>query len=268
MLLTRFYSFQINMSYQPIIRSYLNLQDQVKHSICILCHRGRGNENIYGPFHTHKYLSAHLNCLLFAAGLCQRGCEYNSMNGFIEEDILMEAKRGSRLNCSHCRQPGATVGCFASTCRKSFHFPCGVESNMLNEYYGEFRSFCNRHMPKQEVPSDCLAVTSTCIICQDSIETIPCFEAVWAPCCKKSWFHRSCLQKLATNAGHHFRCPACSNDTLFRSEMKRNGIFVLEQKAAWDMEPAEFQELVSRHKSCDNEKCLCPKGRDYNVNET
>ena len=61
------------------------------------------------------------------------------------------------------------------------------------------RSFCQDHRPRQMVPiSDRLAFYGTanalCAICMNSVEARASNETLRAPCCRNSWFHRSCIQ--------------------------------------------------------------------------
>lgn len=255
------------MTYCTTLKHYLNVQDRKGYNICILCHQGNVDKVLHGPFQTVNSISAHFYCLLFASGLSQKGNEKEGIFGFLEEDIMKEVKRGTRLPCSHCKHAGATVGCGISSCRKCYHFPCGVESQMLNQFFDYFCSFCIKHQPKQRIPSQFMVSESVCMICQEKIEKIPSFYALWAPCCKKAWFHRTCLQKLALNAGHLFKCPVCGNNGAFCSDMKQYGIYISKAKASWEMEQTDL-ELFGRHKRCDKERCLCPQGREFNSIQT
>lgn len=254
--------------YQGVLKNYLSIQDKQGTKICILCHQANVNELLHGPFQTYRNISAHFYCLLFASGLCQRGSDHDGIHGFLEPDILMECRRGSKLNCARCRKPGATVGCASTSCRRSYHFPCGVENKLLYQFFGEFRSYCNSHQAKQVIPSEYMVSKATCMICHEDLNTLPSFDALWAPCCKKTWFHRTCLQKLASNAGAFFKCPLCSNNSVFCCEMRHYGIFVVGHEPSWERDPMEFEQVVGTHMECGKEKCLCPKGRSYCCKKT
>ena len=77
-----------------------------------------------------------------------------------------------------------------------------------------FSSFCPAHRPQQDVPSteDPLYV---CPICMTSVECKPSAETLRAPCCRKAWYHRSCVQvsshgicniRVAQSDEHHRHC--------------------------------------------------------------
>ena len=76
------------------------------------------------------------------------------------------------------------------------------------------------------------------------------------------------MQHLANNAGYFFKCPMCNNKDEFEEEMKRFGIYVPEQDAAWEREGNTFAEIYERHGTCDAEECQCPDGREYDVDYT
>ena len=60
----------------------------------------------------------------------------------------------------------------------------------------------------------------------------------------------------------------CNNKEEFEEEMKRFGIYVPEQDAAWEREGNIFDGIYERHGTCDAETCLCPHGREYDVDYT
>jgi len=238
---------------------------RAEQSGCIFCTRKEDDEFIFGKFYTNGKLTAHYNCLLFSSGLEQKGDEEEGILGFLSEDILKEVRRGLRLKCHKCRATGATVGCSDIQCKRTYHFPCGSESGMLNQYFGVFKSFCINHRPIQKIPKRFLkGIQATCTICQEEVTAEPSDDRLWAPCCKKqSWFHPDCIQRLALSAGYFFKCPICSNDDLFIKEMKEMGINIPEQDASWELEPNAFQELLQRHSQCDHPTCICLKGRTH-----
>lgn len=235
---------------------------------CLFCHRSEDDELKYGKLYSNKSGTAHYYCLLFSSGLEQRGKESDGIIGFLEADLIKEKRRGSKLRCFKCKRSGATVGCCKKTCKKTFHFPCGIEKEMLNQFCGTFNSYCIQHRPVQEVPVESNEQNATCAVCLEDVVAKPSLDTLWAPCCKKqSWFHRGCLQNLALSAGYFFKCPICSDNILFCEEMKKFGVHIPQQDASWELEPNAFQELAERHNSCDNHTCICPKGRQYDCND-
>ena len=62
---------------------------------------------------------------------------FSFIQGFLSSDVLSELKRGSRLKCVYCKKKGATVGCARPQCKKSYHLPCGLANNSLQQYYDQ-----------------------------------------------------------------------------------------------------------------------------------
>ena len=245
--------------------------------VCIFCHKNYDNELKYGKFYYNDKFCAHYYCLLFSSGLEQKGKDNEGILGFLKNDVDKEIVRGRKLTCSKCKTNGATVGCCNRSCKKTYHYPCGVDSRMMNQYFGAFSSYCFKHQPIQNVVMKNYSIRrartlnsmATCTICHEDVPAYPNYDVLWAPCCKKhSWFHRICMQKLALSAGYFFKCPICSNNTLFCSEMKKCGIYIPEQDASWELEPNAFQDLIQRHNKCDHPNCICPKGRSHDGDGT
>ena len=96
-------------------------------------------------------MRVHLNCLLFASGLSQSLAEEDpaSLHGFAPEDILAESRRARRLQCSRCKEKGASVGCGVEKCQRSYHWPCCLADDGVALHFGSFPAFCRRHRPKQ-----------------------------------------------------------------------------------------------------------------------
>ncbi|XP_076099447.1 uncharacterized protein LOC143068936 isoform X2 [Mytilus galloprovincialis] len=250
------------------ISQLISLQDG---ETCVFCLSNEDKEEEYGKFIKKCGLQVHYFCMLFASGLCQRGkSEEHGIYGFLPEDIIKEIRRGSRLKCYCCKKKGSTIGCVVGSCSKKFHLGCGRKGGTLHQFFGSFRSFCQDHRPRQMVPiSDRLAFYGTanalCAICMNSVEARASNETLRAPCCRNSWFHRSCIQKHASTAGlYFFKCPLCNNKEMFQNEMLEFGIHIPDQDAAWETEPNAYNELMERYMHCDALLCRCPNGRKYN----
>ena len=80
---------------------------------------------------------------------------------------MKEWRRGSRLLCIYCKGKYATLGCVGkqckydigclnatkstlSLCRKTYHLPCGLEHGSLQQFLGNYESYCETHKPVQE----------------------------------------------------------------------------------------------------------------------
>ncbi|KAL8600048.1 hypothetical protein ACOMHN_039281 [Nucella lapillus] len=237
---------------------------------CLFCNSEEDEEEAYGKLLKKQDLSVHYFCMLFSSGLWQRGKrDRDGILGFMPADIMREHKRGNRLTCQYCRKKGATIGCVISNCRKTFHFRCGREAGGMSQFFQQFRSYCPDHRPCQNTPtSDRLAfygtAKSTCSICMLSVEARASNDTLRSPCCRKSWFHRNCIQKYAMSAGaYFFKCPLCNNKELFEAEMLEFGIYIPEQDAAWEQDPSAYHELLERYNRCDASLCRCPQGPDH-----
>ncbi|XP_015119244.1 uncharacterized protein LOC107042630 [Diachasma alloeum] len=234
---------------------------------CVFCSSSEDNELKYGKIHKYNGITTHYYCLLLSSNMQQKGGDDEGILGFLTLDILNELKRGKRLSCSYCKKIGATLGCCNTKCKKIFHLPCGLKSGSLHQFFGEFRSYCVNHRPKQKIDEKIKAQISDqllCYICYDNVDRNNLFETLWAPCCKKNaWFHRLCVQQLAMSAGYFFKCPLCNNKKEFQKAMLDNGIFIPCQDASWELVPNAFQELLYRHNRCDASQCICSKGRRY-----
>ncbi|GIY16709.1 hypothetical protein CEXT_393531, partial [Caerostris extrusa] len=227
--------------------------------VCIFCDK---DSMLCGKLIDRKNFSVHHDCLFFSSGLSQRGKRNkDGVLGFLLTDISKEVQRGQKLKCFYCKKTGATVGCCNSFCRKSYHLPCGLKNDSLQQSYHSFKSYCKSHKPLQEAiatPVD----QSMCHICMSELSRRDFENCLHSPCCK-NWFHRACLGAYAFNAGLHFlKCPLCNNVTNFIEEMRYHGICIPEKDASWELEPNAYQELTYRP-PCRSIKCLCPHGAKH-----
>lgn len=55
------------------------------------------------------------------------------------------------------------------------------------------RSYCSSHRPMQDIPSDS-DPNIVCSICMANVPGSPRCDTLRAPCCKKYWYHRECIQ--------------------------------------------------------------------------
>ncbi|XP_064004370.1 G2/M phase-specific E3 ubiquitin-protein ligase isoform X2 [Pogoniulus pusillus] len=239
----------------------------VQSPLCVLCGRTDDCPKKYGEKKTFvEYnVTVHYYCLLMSSGIWQRGAEDEGVDGFLFADIRKEVKRASKLTCNICKKKGASIGCVDPRCKRSYHFPCGVQKECIFQFMEDFRSYCWEHKPVQKIPDKECKGSSQCTICLDLIEQLPLYSVLRSPCCKNAWFHRECLQYQALSAGiYFFRCTVCNNKDTFQKEMLRMGIHIPEKDASWELEENAYQELLQCYQHCDIKRCLCKKGRDYN----
>ncbi|XP_007118175.1 G2/M phase-specific E3 ubiquitin-protein ligase isoform X3 [Physeter macrocephalus] len=198
---------------------------------CVFCRKNDDCPIKYGEKKTNEKwnLTVHYYCLLMSSGIWQRGKEEEGVYGFLIEDIRKEVTRASKLKCCICKKTGASIGCVAPRCKRSYHFPCGLQRECIFQFTGNF-------------------------------------AILRSPCCKNAWFHRDCLQVQAINAGvFFFRCTICNNSDIFQKEMLRMGIHIPEKDASWELEENAYQELLQHYEHCDVRRCRSKEGRDYNV---
>lgn len=229
--------------------------------VCAFCDKPNG-EDFVGELLSKGDLHAHYFCMLFSSGLHQRGQDSEPLRGFLDTDVRLELRRGTRLACSFCKKKSATVGCCLKACKKVFHMPCGVTHSCLLQFFGDFRVYCATHRPQQNVVPLDTGGGLLCPICAEEM-THPSVTVLVTPCCRQL-FHRTCIQKQALSAGSHFfRCGHCNNQDAFQREMQEHGIYVPERDASWEQEPRAFEELLFHYSHCDAPRCCCPVGRDH-----
>ncbi|KAJ3680022.1 hypothetical protein LUZ60_016300 [Juncus effusus] len=64
-----------------------------------------------------------------------------------------ELVRAAKMKCMKCGLKGAALGCYSKICRRSFHFPCAVETPDCRFDLGNFLMVCPVHTAKK-LPSD------------------------------------------------------------------------------------------------------------------
>ncbi|XP_074959371.1 G2/M phase-specific E3 ubiquitin-protein ligase [Phalacrocorax aristotelis] len=240
---------------------------EIQNPFCVLCGRTDDCPEKYGAKRTYvEYnLTVHYYCLLMSSGIWQRGEEDEGVDGFLIMDIRKEVNRAAKLKCNICKKKGASIGCVAPKCKRSYHFPCGIQKECIFQFMEDFRSYCWEHKPVQKFPDKESRGTSQCTICLDLVEQLPMYTVLKSPCCKNAWFHRECLQYQALSAGiFFFRCTVCNNKDNFQKEMLRMGIHIPEKDASWELEENAYQDLLQCYQHCDIKRCLCKEGRDYN----
>ncbi|XP_077320918.1 G2/M phase-specific E3 ubiquitin-protein ligase [Lithobates pipiens] len=238
---------------------------------CMLCGRTENCIEKYGEKKTYAEhnLTLHYYCLLLSSGIWQRGEEHEGIHGFLVSDIKKELNRAKRLRCRICKLAGASIGCVISRCKRSYHYPCGLEKQCIFQFMDSFRSYCWEHRPVQTFPRSEPNESSACTICLEPVNHVPSYHVLRGPCCKTSWFHRECLQYQALSAGlFFFRCTVCNNKDMFQEEMLHMGIHIPERDASWELEENAFQELLVRYERCDVKKCVCQFGREYSEPES
>ncbi|OBS59916.1 hypothetical protein A6R68_08947, partial [Neotoma lepida] len=218
---------------------------------CLLCLQEPGDPEKLGDFLQKNNLCVHYFCLVSKCPLRAAG----SVSGSLELNTKVI------LICFVCKKKGAAIKCQNYQCVKNFHLPCGQERGCLSQFFGEYKSFCEKHRPTQDIQQGSPGEES-CVLCCEDLSRIS-VENIRSPCCSQAMYHRKCIQKYAhTSAKHFFKCPQCNNREEFPKEMLRMGIHIPDRDAAWELEPGAFSELYQRYQHCDAPICLYEQGRD------
>uniref|UniRef100_A0ABI8A7R1 PHD finger protein 7 n=1 Tax=Felis catus TaxID=9685 RepID=A0ABI8A7R1_FELCA len=163
--------------------------------VCRLCLREPGDPEKLGEFLQKDNLSVHYFCLI----------------------------------CFVCKKKGAAINCQKDQCVRNFHLPCGQERGCLSQFFGEYKSFCGKHRPTQDIQQG-KAGEESCVLCCEDLSQAS-VENIQSPCCSQTVYHRKCIQKYAhTSAKHFFKCPQCNNREEFPQEMLRMGIHIPDRR--------------------------------------
>ena len=84
-------------------------------------------------------------------------------------------------------------------------------------------------------------------------------SALRAVCCGVRG-HRGCLQRMADEAGQHFRCPCCKNEEDFVRNMHEGGVTIHKGSHSWK---GHDETLMVSNVECSAETCSCPFGRGH-----
>ncbi|XP_072946652.1 uncharacterized protein [Epargyreus clarus] len=262
---------------------------------CVFCQRAVDDEIIYGKLYAIGDILCHYFCALLSCCLVQKVSEDEGLFGFRYQDILAEVERSKKHKCSYCNRDGANMGCCVAQCRKQFHLPCGREKNAVSLFYGNYKSFCVLHAPKQKVAdyilpkvklrlamkrqeqlrskNGCftsklvLSAECACVVCCERVAGLPAPQSFWPPCCARdAWLHRPCLQRMALSAGmHYLKCPLCNDKDIFYKAVIDQGYYVPDRDAAWELEQGAFADIYERPASCCAVACNCPLGRAHSA---
>uniref|UniRef100_A0A8B9RSI8 PHD finger protein 7 n=1 Tax=Accipiter nisus TaxID=211598 RepID=A0A8B9RSI8_9AVES len=233
-------------------------------AVCVLCGRADADPDIYGEKSQDNGVCTHENCLVSFPGAAP---SFPLVPQPVAWALHAQPRRieGWLLRflqiCYVCGKRGATITCYGKKCKNSFHFPCGHENGCVSQFFGQYRSFCQKHRPAQTVQAHQDSQTS-CIICLEHVEEKLSYQTMVCPSCRQAWFHRGCIQQQAFHAGLLcFRCPQCNDREKFLPEMSSLGIQVPARQPAWEA-GAGFTDMYQRHSRCDASLCLYAQGRE------
>ncbi|XP_040515892.1 PHD finger protein 7-like isoform X3 [Gallus gallus] len=228
--------------------------------VCVLCGRAGGDPDIFGRTIGDGSVCTHEFCLTFAHIALEERPPGEESVAFDHAVLTHRVKQANQKQCCVCGERGAAITCAESGCERSFHLPCAADGECITQYFGEHRSFCWEHRPRQAAVA-APAEDTSCVICQETVGDCPSYHTLVCPACTHTCFHRACIQQHALNAGTVcFRCPACRDSTVFCTEMSTMGIQIPARRPLWE-DNRMYTSLLERHRRCDARKCLYPRGR-------
>ncbi|XP_025000792.2 PHD finger protein 7-like [Gallus gallus] len=229
--------------------------------VCVLCRRAQVNPDICGETFANGGLCAHQFCLFFANGLLEWRSPMGGIFGFSISAVQRAVQLAEQKNCFVCGGRGAAITCAETGCERSFHLPCTEDGECITQYFGQHRSFCWEHRPRQAAeaaPSE----NTSCVICLEPVGDSTSYHTMVCPVCKQAWFHRGCIRKHALHAATmRFFCPVCGGKGRFRSRMTTLGIQIPVRRPSW-WDDAAYQPLRERHRRCDASMCIYLGGRE------
>uniref|UniRef100_A0A8V0XNC6 PHD-type domain-containing protein n=1 Tax=Gallus gallus TaxID=9031 RepID=A0A8V0XNC6_CHICK len=243
--------------------SFLDISETIFYfwRVCMLCHRAQVNPDICGQTFACGGLCAHQFCLFFANGLLEWRSPVGEIFGFSIDAIQRTIQLADQKHCFVCGGRGASISCAETGCERSFHLPCAEDGECVTQYFGQHRSFCWEHRPRQAAEAAPMQNT-ICVICLEPVGDSTSYHTVVCPVCKQAWFHRGCIRKHALHAATtRFFCPVCGEKAIFRSQMSTLGIQIPVRRLSW-WDDAAYQPLQERHRRCDASMCIYLGGRE------
>ncbi|XP_040551226.1 PHD finger protein 7-like [Gallus gallus] len=193
--------------------------------VCVLCRRAQVNPDICGETFANGGLCAHQFCLFFANGLLEWRSPMGGIFGFSISAVQRAVQLAEQKNCFVCGGRGAAITCAETGCERSFHLPCTEDGECITQYFGQHRSFCWEHRPRQAAAEAAPSENTSCVICLEPVGDSTSYHTMVCPVCKQAWFHRGCIRKHALHAATmRFFCPVCGGKGRFRSRMTTLGI--------------------------------------------
>eukprot|EP00076_Gallus_gallus_P035345 XP_025000883.1 histone-lysine N-methyltransferase 2D-like [Gallus gallus] len=216
--------------------------------VCMLCRRARVDPDICGQTSADGGLCAHRFCLFFANGLLKWKRPTGGIFGFPPDAIQHTIQLADQKRCFVCRGKGAAISCAETGCERSFHLPCAEKGECVTQYFGQHRSFCCEHRPRQAAEA-APSHNTLCVICLEPVGDSTSYHTMVCPTCKQAWFHRGCIRKQAMHAATMlFVCPVCRGKARFRAKMAKLGIQI----------PVRLVSFCPALRTLRRRCCACP----------
>ncbi|KAH8272082.1 hypothetical protein KR026_002865, partial [Drosophila bipectinata] len=200
---------------------------------------------------------------LLSNKLPQRGDDSVGILGFLLTDIRKEIAQARHRKCEYCNKMGANISCHK--CDDWYHMPCAMANRCTIEFSGNFISYCDTCRPLDAYKTQILKNPprkQPCAICFETIHVCYLHCVSYGDCCRLGFAHMMCMRKYAMSSGYYLRCPWCRNSK-FRDLIRLQSIFVPDRDATWELEPNAYRDLHRSVFRCDQEVCICPKGRQF-----
>lgn len=184
------------------------------------------NNNSYGNIESYDGLNVHYFCLLLSTNLAQAGNEDEGILGFLANDIRKYINKNEHYICPYCNSSSATVLCRYKNCSCVFHPICGFENNCFSQFKDSFKSYCNKHAGYVMEDLKCYDINNkkNCNLCESLIDSP---IAAIPSCCKNTWVHRECLQKIVMESQDPFSCFECCNiDEEYTDSVRCRGVYI------------------------------------------
>uniref|UniRef100_A0A8V0XWM3 PHD-type domain-containing protein n=1 Tax=Gallus gallus TaxID=9031 RepID=A0A8V0XWM3_CHICK len=186
--------------------------------VCVLCGRAGGDPDIFGRTIGDGSVCTHEFCLTFAHIALEERPPGEESVAFDHAVLTHRVKQANQKQCCVCGERGAAITCAESGCERSFHLPCAADGECITQYFGEHRSFCWEHRPRQAAVA-APAEDTSCVICQETVGDCPSYHTLVCPACTHTWFHRACIQKTAMGRQPHVHITAGEAQALRRQEV-------------------------------------------------
>uniref|UniRef100_A0A182K2T7 PHD-type domain-containing protein n=1 Tax=Anopheles christyi TaxID=43041 RepID=A0A182K2T7_9DIPT len=260
--------FDVSYCTDPLFK--VNVLKRINNVKCDVCLLSENHPVRYGEFiekvFKRSIIRVHYFCLLSGQNIPQNGISSSGIAGYKIADVVKSFPEFREKQCYYCRHPSAPIECAQTGCGRRFHYICGYNNSCVTQFFGEFMSYCEQHLPKAcRVPVN--AKGRWCDICFEGLPQVT--DANYNPLsiirtrcdseCPDGLLHRECVQRFAYTSGYNFKCPLCWNKN-FRQHAAECGIFVPQRESAWEREPGAFKDL---HKNrCTATTCALANRRN------
>ncbi|XP_058122050.1 PHD finger protein 7-like [Anopheles ziemanni] len=260
-----------NFSYCTDPKFKLNVVKKKTDDPCDICLLREWKPARYGEFivkecKSTENLRCHYFCLLSGTFIPQRGVNSAGITGFLIRDIINSFYEYRDKKCAYCCHPSASIKCCVDGCDRWFHYICGYKNSCLTQFCGQYKSFCDQHLP-EEYSKPLQTKYNECEICYEILprptdadyNPIAIIRTCGGDDCEPGRMHRECVQHFAFSAGYDFKCPICFSKD-YNNYVAPRGIFVPSRDASWEREPGAFKDLHKR--KCTAVDCALASTKD------